>query len=193
MVTSRGLSAGYSPDLVSLRHLLWVDTPEFVFYRVLPTELLEISLHCPTQVFYSPTEESLPLARMRSESTVVRSVCLNISLLHPMFVRLTNDTTYLTANEGQKCRAVSLKLLRCKARARKSQYAISGTAHAFTYAWASQCAEGCAFHCLAFALLWQPVIDVLLYGLACFVLLTSSCISSKVLTIYIISRTDCCE
>ena len=43
----------------------------------------------------------LPSARMRSEGTVVGSVCLllNISLL--MFVRLTSDTTYLTANEGE--------------------------------------------------------------------------------------------
>ena len=44
--------------------------------------------------------------------TVVGSVCLSVCvsvtqhLTSPMFVRLTNDTTYLTDNEGQKFRAV---------------------------------------------------------------------------------------
>ena len=46
----------------------------------------------------------LPSALMRSEGTVVGSVCLSVTqhLTSPMFVRLTNDTTYLTGNEGQK-------------------------------------------------------------------------------------------
>ena len=49
---------------------------------------------------------------MRSEGTVVGSVCLSVCLsvtqhlTSPMFVRLTNDTTYLTGNEGQKICAV---------------------------------------------------------------------------------------
>ena len=47
---------------------------------------------------------------MRSEGTVVGSVCVCVSvtqhLTSPMFVRLTNDTTYLTGNEGQNFRAV---------------------------------------------------------------------------------------
>ena len=61
------------------------------------------------------------------------SVCLSVSvcvcvsvtqhLTSPMFVRLTNDTTYLTPNDGQNFVRFSLKMLRCKARARKSQYA----------------------------------------------------------------------
>ena len=36
------------------------------------------------------------------------SVCLSVTqhLTSPMFVRLTNDTTYLTGNEGQKICAV---------------------------------------------------------------------------------------
>ena len=44
----------------------------------------------------------LPSARMRSEGTV--SVCVSVTF--PMFVCLTNDTTYLTGNEGQNFRAV---------------------------------------------------------------------------------------
>ena len=43
---------------------------------------------------------------MRSEGTVVGSVCLLSLSVTPMFVRLTNDTTYLTGNEGQKICAV---------------------------------------------------------------------------------------
>ena len=45
---------------------------------------------------------------MRSEGTVVGSVCLSVTqhLTSPVFVRLTNDTTYLTGNEGQKICAV---------------------------------------------------------------------------------------
>ena len=49
---------------------------------------------------------------MRSDGTVVGSVCLSVCLsvtqhlTSPMFVRLTNDTTYLTGNEGQKICAV---------------------------------------------------------------------------------------
>ena len=45
---------------------------------------------------------------MRSEGTVVGSVCLSVGLsvtLHLtslVFFRLTKDTTYLTGNEGQK-------------------------------------------------------------------------------------------
>ena len=54
----------------------------------------------------------ITLARMRSEGTVVVCSCLSVCLsvtLHltsRMFVRLTNDTTYLTGNEGQKFRTV---------------------------------------------------------------------------------------
>ena len=46
----------------------------------------------------------LPSARMRSEGTVVGSVCLSVTLhlTSRVFVRLTKDTTYLTGNEGQK-------------------------------------------------------------------------------------------
>ena len=56
---------------------------------------------------------------MRSEGTVVGSVCLSVTqhLTSPMFVRLTNDTTYLTGNEGQIFVRFSLKMLRCKAMA----------------------------------------------------------------------------
>ena len=55
---------------------------------------------------------------MRSEGTVVGSVCVCVCvcvcesqsvcllLTFPKFVCLTNDTTYLTGNEGQKFRAV---------------------------------------------------------------------------------------
>ena len=41
-------------------------------------------------------------------SWVCVSVCLSVTqhLTSPMFVRLTNDTTYLTGNEGQKICAV---------------------------------------------------------------------------------------
>ena len=53
---------------------------------------------------------SLPSVRMRSEGTVVGSVCLCLSVtLHltsRVFVRLTKDITYLTGNEGQKLRTV---------------------------------------------------------------------------------------
>ena len=53
---------------------------------------------------------ALPSARMRSEGTVVGSVCVCLSVtLHltsRMFVRLTKDTAYLTGNEGQKFRTV---------------------------------------------------------------------------------------
>ena len=40
---------------------------------------------------------------MRSEGTVVGSVCLSLNISLPMFVRLTNDTIYLA---GKKVRAV---------------------------------------------------------------------------------------
>ena len=49
---------------------------------------------------------------MLSEGTVVGSVCLSVCLsvtqhlTSPMFVRLTNDMTYLTGNEGQNICAV---------------------------------------------------------------------------------------
>ena len=52
---------------------------------------------------------SLPSAHMRSEGTVLGlCVCLSVTLYltSRMFVRLTNDTTYLTGNEGQKFRTV---------------------------------------------------------------------------------------
>ena len=50
-------------------------------------------------VSLSPAASFLPSARMRSEGTVVGSVCLcvcvsvTLHLTSPMFVRLTNDTT----------------------------------------------------------------------------------------------------
>ena len=49
---------------------------------------------------------------MRSEGTVVGSVCLpfcvsvTLHLTSRVFVRLTKDSTYLTGNEGQKFRTV---------------------------------------------------------------------------------------
>ena len=45
---------------------------------------------------------------MRSEGTVVGFVCVSVTLnlTSRMSVRLTNDTTYLTGNEGQKVKAV---------------------------------------------------------------------------------------
>ena len=49
---------------------------------------------------------------MRSEGTVVGSVCLcvcvsvTLHLTSRVFVRLTKDMTYLTGNEGQKFRTV---------------------------------------------------------------------------------------
>ena len=54
--------------------------------------------------------------------TVVVPVCLcvcsvTLNLTCRMFVRLTNDTTYLTGNEGQKFEQFSLKMLHCKVRA----------------------------------------------------------------------------
>ena len=61
---------------------------------------------------YSIAPTLLPSARMRSEGTVVGSVCLCVCLsvtqhlTFPMFVCLTNDTTYITGSEGQKFRAV---------------------------------------------------------------------------------------
>ena len=54
----------------------------------------------------------LPLARMRSEGTVVGSVCLSVFLsvtLHltpRTSVRPRNDTIYPTGDEGQKIKAV---------------------------------------------------------------------------------------
>ena len=47
-------------------------------------------------------------ARMRSEGAVVGSVCLSVTLhlTSGVFVRLTNDTTYATGDEGQKFCAV---------------------------------------------------------------------------------------
>ena len=54
---------------------------------------------------------------------------VTLHLTSRVFVRLTKDTTYLTGNEGQKYVRFSLKLLRCKARARKSQYAKYTTAY----------------------------------------------------------------
>ena len=49
---------------------------------------------------------SLPSARMRSEGWVCLSVSVTLNLTCRMFVRLTNDTTYLAGNEGQKFQAV---------------------------------------------------------------------------------------
>ena len=110
-------------------------------------------------------------------------VCLSVTrhLTSPVFFRLTNDTTYLTGNEGQKIYAVfsdnaPLQSEKCymqihnglqrsdrsacsvyfdSARAgkrpgvtakTKPSPSICGTAHAFTYACASQFAEGLHFH-----------------------------------------------
>ena len=44
----------------------------------------------------------------RGFSAFQSMVCLSVTqhLTSPMFVRLTNDTTYLTGNEGQKICAV---------------------------------------------------------------------------------------
>ena len=39
-------------------------------------------------------------------------VCVTLHFTSRMFVRLTNDTTYLTGNEGQNFVRVSLKMLR---------------------------------------------------------------------------------
>ena len=68
----------------------------------------------------------LPSARMRSESIYCSWVCVCVCVtLHPtspMFFRLTNDTTYLTGNEGQNFEWFSLKMLRCKARALPALY-----------------------------------------------------------------------
>ena len=66
---------------------------------------------------------------MRSEGTVVGSVCLSVCLsvtLHltsRMFVCLTNDTTYLTGDEGQKVRTVFSENAPLRENKRKSQYA----------------------------------------------------------------------
>ena len=75
---------------------------------------------------------------MRSEGTVVGSVCLPVSLhLTPRTsVRPRNDTIYPTGDEGQG------ELARGKT---KPSPSISDTAHAFTDACASQCAKGLHF------------------------------------------------
>ena len=110
-------------------------------------------------------------------------VCLSVTrhLTSPVFFRLTNDTTYLTGNEGQKIYAVfsdnaplqsekaymqihnglqrsdrsacSVYFDSARAGKRpgvtaktKPSPSIRGTAHAFTYACASQFAEGLHFH-----------------------------------------------
>ena len=65
---------------------------------------------------------------MRSEGTVVGSVCLSVCLsvtLHltsRVFVRLTKDTTYLTGKEGQKFRTVFSENAPLHENKRKSQY-----------------------------------------------------------------------
>ena len=43
---------------------------------------------------------------MRSEGTVGSVLSVTLHLTSRMFVRLTNDTTYLTGNEGQKFRTI---------------------------------------------------------------------------------------
>ena len=50
----------------------------------------------------------LPSARMRSEGTAVRTVCVSVTLhlTSRVFVRLSKDMTYLMGNEGQKIRTV---------------------------------------------------------------------------------------
>ena len=63
---------------------------------------------------------------MRSEGTVVGSVCLSVS------EHLTNDTTYLTGNEGQKVLGFSLKMLRCRASALPALHIRYGVVGHFT-------------------------------------------------------------
>ena len=71
-----------------------------------------------SSIAYAQRSSPNPRRACAARVTVVVS-----HLTSPMFVRLTNDTTYLTANDGQNFVRFSLKMLRCKARARKSQYA----------------------------------------------------------------------
>ena len=58
-------------------------------------------------------------------SWVCVSVCLSVTLhlTSQMFVRLTNDTTCLTGNEGQKYRTVFSENAPLRENKRKSQYA----------------------------------------------------------------------
>ena len=53
---------------------------------------------------------------MRSEGTVVGSVCLSVTLhlTSQVFVGLTKDMTYLTGNEGQKFGTVFSEKPICK-------------------------------------------------------------------------------
>ena len=57
-------------------------------------------------------------------SCVCVCVCVSVTLhlTFRMFVRLTNDMTYSTGNEGQNFVGFSLKMLRCKARALPALY-----------------------------------------------------------------------
>ena len=70
-------------------------------------QLVVYTAHVFTYVCASPCAQGL---------LFIVFVCL-LHLTSPMFVGLTNDTTYLTANEGQIVLRFSLKMLRCKARA----------------------------------------------------------------------------
>ena len=80
------------------------------------------------------TITQLPSARMRSEGTVVGSVCVSVTLhlTSRVFVRLTKDTTYLTGNEGQIFRTVFSETAPLQSYSGKKQickYTTDGTAH----------------------------------------------------------------
>ena len=86
-------------------------------YAVKLHRTMSIKAHCISDCWQKrvPSETEgractqLPSARMLSEGTVVGlCVCLSVTqhLTSRMFVPLTNDTTYLTGNEGQEICAV---------------------------------------------------------------------------------------
>ena len=60
---------------------------------------------------------------MRSEGTVVGSVTLHLT--SRMIVRLTNDTTYVTGNEGHKFRTIFSENAPLRENKRKSQLLMS--------------------------------------------------------------------
>ena len=69
-----------------------------------PTSYCNLGVGLPILV---AIPELLPSARMRSKGTVVESVCVSV-IQHPtsrMFVRLSNNMTFLTGNKGQKIRS----------------------------------------------------------------------------------------
>ena len=84
------------------------------------------TLHLPTK---SPLTSTMTFfitlgahAQRGYGSWVCVSVCYSTSTSR-VFVLLLKDMTYLTGNEGRYIVRFSLKMLRCKARARKGQYA----------------------------------------------------------------------